>query len=730
MVTDFQYPETPDYADADEEQNKSRGTISAELARQQFSEILNFFEDASEAYNDTRLIHDFEAVSFVRGKQHHYLGDPDSLNDNGTIQQVEVPQTVNMVRKPVEAATATKMQHIPPVEVSSSSSDNRAMSKAEGVEQILNGTLNNGIFDWEALKRNLDWAHTCGLGFIKAIFNHQAGRDIPSEVYTTLDEDGDMPDEEGEGETDVFGEPVATMYKEGEVDMQFVPSSECLPNPNARNMKEVKHLFHVRLMRSGEIKDMYETDFFGKKVTSLDVGEEYPGDAIIREAEQDSFYDESGGSAEDDNTMAQIVEFWELPSRKYPNGRFAAFSGNILLELGPNFLEPKRLPFVPFYGDNMVPGSLYPDGIVRDLMQPQEFANKNYTKMLEHVELVANQHWLIPTRSGINKNYWGDKHGQLIYYEKGFKPEPLDVPPLPNWTFNLADHMDQVIDKVSGYMDSQRGAHESGDMNARAIMALQNAAQGTRAPDIMLFRRQFLELLQHILWLMQQYYEPGRFMDIMGQNGEWLVKVIQEEELSRDYKLIMQVDTGAPNTPAMKFAETLELMQYQILEDTPAAERARRMLGRRFSFKSTSDPKRGHFNRARREQVRLLMDDFDPETNPIYVAQFDDHDAHLDEHNEFRITPEYENLDEEKRMYFDAHCAEHDRQRFAQLQHQAMQDGLGGMPGGGGGGAVPDANSNVNGPPLNGGHQVSPTTPSSQGVQQSDPAAAAAQETY
>lgn len=700
--------------------------ISEQAAARQFAEIENLFEDAAQAYSERRRDREFENAGMFRG--YHYI-DRGERTQTRLIED-EAIEVQNIIRPVVRAAVASRLRQFPQIAIANLRGDVAARARAQASEGLCQAALHNGVIDWEEIERCASWACQAGLGFIKTFWDPNAGRQIPQESDFWEDEVGNE-EERNDFEFDEFGSEVKAQLAEGDVRTMFVPSTDGLPNPDARSWREVRHFFHVRLLPVSQILDMHSEDMWGKKLTpgDLDSGSNSHGDVAteFRRLEMD---DEATGTTayETGNSLAQLVEFWELPSQRHKNGRFAIFSGSRIIWIGPNWLEPKRIPFVPFFGDCKVPASLYPDGVVEDLKSPQRSLNRTATKMREHLDKVLNSHLLVPYQSNINLNTWSTKPGQLIRYQSGYKPEFVDTPQIPPSTFDYVQSLRDVMQEISGYSDVVRGTGVQGEMSGRAAAFARENQELTREPEMISHRNSMVMLLQHYLWWVRQMYDDGRLVRLLGENDTFESIEFFAEDFDLQNELVVDVYNGAPSSPAMILSEVLELKERGVFDDDPGAERARSILGRGYSRALTYDPWQADRQRARREELIIKRG------WPVEIAAmtFDVHEIHLECHNEFRKSYEYEKLNPTQKQLFDLHCSQHEEmlllQQYDYGQQQAALTGGAGaaapqlMPEQGAGG-FEDARS-----PMDGGNAAFPTQDEALQPYAGDPGGAQAQD--
>ncbi len=649
--------------------------IKKKKAKSQFTHVLAMFEDAYTNYEEKHRARDYENASFYRGFQYE-VEEPfvEFYEDD-----FEAAEVQNITRQHVRAAVAETLRQLPNIQIAADNSDQGAQARARASESLCRSFIHNGTIDWDELHRCVSWSKQTGLSWLKVYWDPDAGQEIaPQEEYDLEGDEDDMVSEEGSDsipeesddeaaeteELDEFGHSIETRYFEGDIATMFVPTTDGLPNPDARTPKEIRHFFHVRLRTVSELEDMFPEDMFGDKMAGWDTGHQHYSQDEFNFLQDDGYYGDSEPVKADGNEMAQLVEFWEIPTKRYPNGRFALFTGKRLIYIGPNPLKPARVPFVPFLGDNLVAGSLYADGVIEDLKPLQRTINRTASKMREHLDKVTNSHLLVPLGSGIDANTWGDKPGQIIRYQAPYKPEFINPPEVPVTHFNMIQSLNDLANKISGYHDIVGQQSQGGDLSGRAIAFLKENEQAMRQPEMMTFRWAFIQVLQHALHLARQFYDEGRMIRMQGEDNRWELKAFSEGEFDFQNDLVVEVFSGAPNSPAMKFSETIEMLNNGILSDTPEGARARMMLGDGYANKSTFDHFAEHRARAKRENL-IVAESWG---QPIEAKLYDEHEVHLEEHNKFRVSVEYENMPPEQQALMDQHCDMHENMLAAQEQ--------------------------------------------------------------
>lgn len=612
--------------------------LKKDKADEILGEVKDLFEDAVSHFRVKRLGKVIENAAMYRGW--HEIARSGSYEMGVTDPQGEANEGINIARMLTKAAVAQTLKQIPTIDIPAAKDDQRARSKADMTERLARSILRR--CDQDELHRTVSWAKQTGAGWMKMSWDLMSGRPLPQTV------DGF----EGEMEDDGFGNEAAAQLYEGDVRWEFVPTTDGYPDPSAKSQKEIHHFFHRKVFPIRKLEDLFPTDYFGEETKGKwDVGDQE------RPAASDEFgqLNTNASHSSDGNVFAELVEFWELPTRAYPRGRFVSFSGAMIVAMGPNPYTPTRLPFVLFNGDNIVPGALYADGLLEDVKTLQYSTNRAANKLREHLDRMLNVHMLVPKNSGIDKNIWGDKAGQIIEYTKGYKPEPLDVRDIPQGMFTFLDLQVARAQSITGYTDVGRGDSQA-NLSGRAVAFYTENETALREPDMISHKRAVLTCVQHAVYLYRQYADDGRLIHMIGDNGKLELSEFREDDYDWDNDFVPEIYTGRPNSRAARMSEIMELASAGAFEDGPSPERLRKMLGDEYTSASSFDPFARDRQRAKRENLSHLKDPM----SVLSVQTYDTHQVHMEEHREYMRTAEFEALPDWQRKTMFVHDELHE----------------------------------------------------------------------
>lgn len=650
------------------------------------------YRDAKDAF--APLIPELtENMAFFRGNQ---WGSSDELGQYDDAEaSEEAREAYNYIRAFVRSAAAALLKTYPNPEVGAANDDTRSIARAMASHQLVRSFLGNGVVDYEELYRGVTAALVHGAMWFKCYWDPMGGEPVRTPRFTQDELGNEVPD------YDEFGIQRFDMSFQGEITAEFVDVYDALPDPHARRPRELRHIFHRKLIPAGRLEDEFPEDAFGKPTKGLFVGQNKSDGQFERDASEGP-RTAGGGyppTKEPSNDLCELVEYWEYPSNQYRSGRLIVWCGDVVVAVGP--LPNGRWPWVLFGGPNIIPNTLYSDGVVVDLKPAQRTLNLNASKMREWMEWLLSPSLLVPREADIEAGRFSDMAGEVILYNSGSKPEVQQVPAVPSSMFQHGETMIGHMKDIAGDSGISSGEIPQGLESGRALAFVHEFMEGRQAPENHRLRVFVTRVLAKCLELAHDHYEDGRLIYLMGEANQWLGKVFRAADFEFNVRLIIDPFSSQPQSRAVQRAEVMEAYQGGLFADTPEAKAARRMANFDIRDRSTIDPTEAHRKRALREQAYFITEGRPPE-----IREQDDDDVHLDEHNLYRVSEEYDDLDPQGRMLWDDHCAHHEEQRWQKMQVVAQEQGA--MGGGGGlpaGGAPPPAEPGIESP-MDGGHSL------------------------
>lgn len=656
------------------------------ISKKKAQEILTLIKgDVKEAQDEVLLRLDkwLERMAFYRGL--HYTIQDGSFHLDLEDPVGEARESHNFIPAFVKAAVATRVKHFPNPQVPAVDNNQQSMARAKATERLLKSFVDDDVLAGEEFLRALHSSAILGGSWLKVYWDPFSGKPVPNDPELTevllQDEYGNEVVEivEGEREKDVFGAEIPVKAFEGKIKVAFVDLFDGWADPCATTPEEMRFWVHRKVRPLEEMKRRFPKDMFGQDVN----WEGGNTDAAWIQKQAVMSY-ENYSTTDPDSVV--LYEYWGAPNEDFPNGVMCVFSGGSILHMGPCPYAPARIPAIFIPGDNIVPGGLFPEGVVEHLIQPQKTLNRAESKIRETMDRMLNPHILVPHAADVDAEIFGEIGGQVIYYNAGYPPHILHSPEVPSSMFNISASMLQRMRDISTYSDITRGDVPGRVESGRAIAFLQENESNIRTAEVKLYKKAMLNAMMQCLWLAKQYYPDGRMIRTLGEDS-WTYMEFKSDEYDWDIDLAPEPFSGAPNSRALRWAETMEAWQMGLFNDeAPGAKEVRQLLDMDHHERSTIDKDKHHRMLARMENQQVIARSEGRYPGPINpVREFHDNEIHLEEHNLFRNTQAYLDLTPEARDMIDAHCEEHEDNLSAQMSDfagnmQQLGPALGNMP--------------------------------------------------
>lgn len=469
--------------------------------------------------------------------------------------------------------------------------------------------------------------------------------------------------------------------KTGKIVTQVVDQYALKVDPAAEDVSEIRWFLEERPMDVDEVQDIWN--------------KEVQADNNIRQT-----YNPIGDRGTNRyNNHALVYDYWELPSGKYPNGRRIVIAGDQVLE---NNEDPGENPFILFPAIP-VPGTAIGDGVVSDMTTPQKSYNIKRTAEARILEEMGNPMWTIPLGTMEDEDEITNEIGGIIHYTpNGQKPERVPGASVDAGWQNAMERDEADLEDMSGAHEISQGASPKGN-NTLGGLQLQVEQDETRlAILVQSYEDGIKKWGEKVLKLVQRHFPEEQQLNIVGKNGEIeaftfsgadltggevvdvvpgssmpTLKVAEDQKVMAMWGAGMFVDpaTGMPDT--RRVVRMLgESIANSYFDETQQDENKARMENRTWQ-KAFEDPQtaqalaqyaielQGHQMFMQMAQAQGIMvdgPDAQPPQPPVklpIVRDFYDHKTHIQVHNRFRKSDEYEKLTPEQQMLVDMHVQEH-----------------------------------------------------------------------
>lgn len=593
-------------------------------------------------------------LEFINGNQY--------LDINPVTQKIEeIPklywyqerEVFNQVAPIVETRIARLTRQEPIMRVRPASNDDADISAAKVSSMLLNSAWHDqdmGLVYHEFVT----WLEACGTSFLKVTWNPNRGRVIVRDVVPDLEPDDGRPNTEGPEtpkEADpLFGKSGARLVelREGDIETVVVPPFEIFPDSAWRpGLEQCRSIIHARAYHVDEIEEMWGVKIEPEEVEALTLQRSSTGLGGLG-------YSASGTrfATHRLKNHAVVKEYYERPSKKYPQGRFIVVAGGKTLHAGPlpYLIGQDAQPEFPFIRTVSIPapGCFWGKSIVERLIPLQRRYNALRNRKAEYLNLVAIGQWYEPEGTLPDDTELNNAPGNRIRYipgPNGIRPEPVQFPSLPASFEREIETLLAEFTAISGVSELSRFSEAPPGVKSGVALSIAQEQDDTRiGMTAARIAEAITKLGKYWLRLYRQFVQEPRILRTVGRDREIEVMDWNASYLRSD-DVIIENSAALAESPAQRRQMVFDLLSAGLFnrpENSPLDPEMRRKVFELLEYGhwegASEDDSALQKSRARREN-RLMM-----QGQSVQVMDFDDHLIHIQQHNRMRMSAEYEAL--------------------------------------------------------------------------------------
>jgi hypothetical protein len=356
-----------------------------------------------------------------------------------------------------------------------------------------------------------------------------------------------------------------------------------------------------------------------------------------------------------------------------------------------------RFPFAKI--DHVPTGMFYGDSVIKYLVPVQREYNRTRSIMLENRNLAGKPQWAY-TAGAFDPKKFNSRPGLLLAVNMGFDPpRPLEQPELPGSVSNDLQITLQDMDDIASQSEVSKGTVPPGVEAASAIAYLSEENDSIFHPTVQSLENAVQETGIQVLANVYDYWDETRIVRMTSRNQFMEVRQFKAQDLNPIMDFRVEAGSMAPRSLAAKQAFITELMKMGAIDPTKALRYLQMsetnklydemMLDSRHAqrenvFMSQGqplykidisgqaqpqvDPMTGMPQPAYKQAMMLDPQTGEPVIDPttgqpkmyeITVNPFDAHDVHIEEHQNFQKTQEFELLPPEVQQIIQDHVDEH-----------------------------------------------------------------------
>lgn len=441
----------------------------------------------------------------------------------------------------------------------------------------------------------------------------------------------------------------------------------------------------------------------------------------------------TGTSTAPDSVLCK--EMWFKPGghRLLPDGGVIHVISDKVVSRG-SLYSHGMYPFVKF--EHIPSGKFYTTSVIDDLTPLQREYNRTRSQITEAKNRTAKPQFLAASGS-IDAKKWTTEPGLIIEYRVGLpEPKPMPIQPLPAYVVQELDRHISDMEDISGQHEVSKGNAPPGVTAATAISYLQEQDDSLMSTTYSSIEDGFKDMAKQTLNLAVQYWDMPRAVKVVGDDETFDLLMLAGSDLKSGTDIRMEGGSALPTSRAARQAFLMDMMKMQFISPqdglklldmggvTKLWQRLRiddaQAQRENIKLKST-DPNIVMQMQQQKQQIEAMMSQGGPmppgvPTDPqsgqplmpppvLPVNSWDNHDVHVQRHNDFRKSETFEKLPDPIKTAFEEHVNMH--LAIISQSMQQVQGITGGMPPGNQGGS-PVAASPSNSPAPQGNEMGAP----------------------
>jgi len=467
----------------------------------------------------------------------------------------------------------------------------------------------------------------------------------------------------------------------GEVTYNVVnPFDIYLWPPTASDWDEVKILVKVLYRDYDELRGnpVYNQEIVKKLKPQSEAHPSFLRNKLFSQAQRNYFYTGPTEDVYKDKGKLLVYEFQikETGEEGEKKIKVVTLTQNKIIR--NDYLECPKENFtvVPF--DNQVSlFDLYPMSDVEQLIPLQRELNRTRSQIVEHKNLMCKPKFLVPKQAQIAKTAFTSEPGEIIEYTYPYRPEVLIPPSLPATVENHVISLIREMEDISGIHDVSIGRIPTGVKSGVAIEYLQEADATIIRPKQRQFQYAFTEVGRLMLAYMKRYYIEPRKVKVRGEEGEMELVEFSREDIPDDADVRVNVGTAFTYTRTARLQELKELYalkaigretllkNYEFPNVAEAIEEAEKEELRQKALEMA--PQKGKAPQEEMNGEEEAVKEADAENLSLaqggeaQIEPEQNHEIHIQVHQLFQRSREYQNVLPENRDKLEAHIQEHIR---------------------------------------------------------------------
>lgn len=523
---------------------------------------------------------------------------------------------------------------------------------------------------------------------------------------------------------------------QGDIDYRKVsPLNIFIPEPREREIEDQPYVIEAYTRTVEWANSSYPEALKGKKLAASTSSVEFAAEGAL------------GADGAKKLDSVTVKEMWVKPgaNKILPEGGFLVLVDDILVDYMQGYeYSHGEYPYTKI--EHMYNDTFWADSPLVDLIQLQREYNELRTEVAVAARRMGTPQLLV-SKGSVQVSKLTNEPGSVIEFNPGHnKPEPLPLSALPQYVLEQQDRVLQDFEDISGQHDVSKGQAPTGVTAGTALAYLGERDDNYLTPQYQGVEEAFERIAKQTLMLFQQYVDVERKIKVIGLDGAFDTLLLSGADIAHGTDIRVQPGSSVGQSQAAKMQQVMDLVgmgmlppeqglkmlelggPQKVLDIMNAAERKAqrenmRMKALKDNPEEIEQAKAAFIESAQPTMMEMIQQMVASGMSPeeatqqiqqaveqsmppvIAVDDFDIHEVHIEVHNRFRMSQEYEALPPEVKEEFDKHVQSHHQIGGQIMQEQLMQqmppeisqeDAMGQM---GPGGSMPPQGPEMAGPP-------------------------------
>jgi hypothetical protein len=618
-------------------------------------------------------------LAFYAGKQNVQLVPVSNSSGSGVGVRLYIPPApyfrarpvINRIRPIIRTEISRLTSQKPSATVVPSTGEDNDTSAAQAAEQIWDSIYRSQKIGAK-FRQSILWTLTCGTGFMKCYWDPKK----KSKLWKPMDPQMAQM-------AKMLGAP-AENPPDGDFCYENVtPFHLFVPDMMQEDIEDQPYVIQIQTRSPQWIKLNYGMDIAPNVMESTDIL-------------NDSFLNLVGaGQFKRDSVMC--YEVWVKPGNVEfmpKGGMFTIIGDKVVQYVEGNPYLHQQYPYIKI--PHIPTGRFYADSVINDLISIQREYNRSRGQITENKNRMAHDR-LLSAKGSIVASKITTEPGQVVEYELGFPPpQPLPMQNLPAYVLQDLDRLLMDFEDISGQHQVSKGQAPAGVTAATAINYLQEQDETMLSTTYAGIEEAFEKIGYETLCYVKQYWDTPRQVKVVGKDGAFNVISFQGADLRDNTDIRVEAGSALPTSKSAKQAFLMDMMQQGFIPPEKGLE-----LMDMGGVQRLYEEIRVDYAQASRENMRMaavtqeqvsqfastfvaknpmtgqpdpqqglvdpntgqpLVDQAGNPTEPpliVPVNSFDAHEIHIQAHNNYRKSQEYEQLTPETKALFEQHVNQH-----------------------------------------------------------------------